>query len=140
MLGSTSGRFQVAVTLACAALLAVGMAACVSPAPPSGQSQSEDQAISGVRVDRDGDTTVVTLLGLDRPVFTAFGQANPDRVIVDLASHPEEFIDPIEVNDGLVANVLLSPYSTGTGGELTRVEVTLDSPADFEVEPVSCPG
>ena len=37
------------------------------------------------------------------------------------------------VNDGLVAEVSVSPYSTGTGSEMTRVEVLLEAPADHDV-------
>jgi hypothetical protein len=49
-------------------------------------------------------------MGPDHPVFTAFGQPNPERVIVDLSSSLDQPIEAIMVNDGLVAEVLVSPY------------------------------
>ena len=70
-----------------------------------------------------GTDTIVMLMGPDHPVFTAFGQPNPERIIVDLTSSTDHAIEPIMVNDGLVAEVSVSPYSTGTGSEMTRVEV-----------------
>jgi hypothetical protein len=73
---------------------------------------------------------------VDEPIFTAFGQANPDRIIVDLACRPGHLSEPIPVDDGLVREISLSPYATGSNSEMTRVEVLLDSPADFEVEPI----
>ena len=65
-------------------------------------------------------------MGLDDPVFTAFGQQNPERVIVDLASvRPDAVSDPVAVYDGLVEEITLSPFSTGTGEPMTRVEISL---------------
>jgi type IV pilus assembly protein PilQ len=40
------------------------------------------------------------------------------------------------VNDGLVAEVSVSPYSTGMGSEMTRVEVLLEVPAEHQVRSV----
>ena len=74
---------------------------------------------------------------LDDPVFTAFAQVDPDRVVIDLASRPGPLGEPIPVNDGLVKEISLAPYATEAGGEMTRVEVVLDAPADFEAEPDS---
>merc|ERR1711969_210822 len=37
-----------------------------------GSSESEPASIADVRVERDGDATVVTLMGLNDPIFTAF--------------------------------------------------------------------
>jgi type IV pilus assembly protein PilQ len=73
------------------------------------------------------------LMGPEHPVFTAFGQQNPERIIVDLSSSIDHPIEPVMVNDGLVAEVSVSPYSTGTGSEMTRVEVLLEASADHNV-------
>ncbi|MCH7708691.1 MAG: type IV pilus secretin PilQ [Myxococcales bacterium] len=87
-----------------------------------------------VRVEQDGDSTAVTLMGLNEPAFTAFSQQNPERVVVDLAVvRPDTLSGPIAVYDGLVDEITLSPISSGTGEEMTRVEVSLEVPADFHI-------
>ncbi|MBW2543445.1 MAG: type IV pilus secretin PilQ [Deltaproteobacteria bacterium] len=78
----------------------------------------------------------MTLIGPDHPVFTAFGQSNPDRIIVDLSASNDTALAPVMVNDGLVAEVSVSPYSTGMGREMTRVEVLLEVPAEHQVRSV----
>jgi type IV pilus assembly protein PilQ len=135
MQGFRSGRFQIAVAVSFAVLLAVGTAGCAGSG--SATASATGQGVSDVQIDHDGTDTIVMLMGPDHPVFTAFGQANPDRIIVDLSSSAAHAIEPIVVNDGLVAEVSVSPYSTGTGDEMTRVEVLLEAPADHEVIAVS---
>jgi len=89
-----------------------------------------------VHVAKDGATTVVTLLGLEAPVFTAFSQQNPDLVIVDLASVAVDSAHaPIAVYDGLVQEVSMAPFSTGTGEPMTRVEISLTAPSRYTVVP-----
>jgi hypothetical protein len=92
--------------------------------------------VSDVQVDHDGGDTIVTLVGPDHPVFTAFGQPNPDRIIVDLSASNDYALAPVMVNDGLVAEVSVSPYSTGMGREMTRVEILLEVPAEHQVKSV----
>ena len=76
----------------------------------------------------------MTLIGPDHPVFTAFGQPNPERVIIDLSATSDQALAPVMVNDGLVSEVSVSPYSVGTGSDMTRVEVMLEAPAEHQVE------
>ncbi|MBW1686793.1 MAG: AMIN domain-containing protein, partial [Deltaproteobacteria bacterium] len=135
MLGSNTGRLRKLAGLACVGLLAAAIAACAASTTVQ-TSAPEPESIADVRVERDGDATTVTLLGLEEPIFTAFGEQNPERVVVDLASvRPAEISDPLAVYDGLVEEVMLSPFSTGTGQPMTRVEVSLAMPADFHVSP-----
>ena len=136
MLGFRSGRFQIAVAVAFAVLLAVGTAGCAGSGSSTARASATNQGVSDVQIDHDGTDTIVLLMGPDHPVFTAFGQPNPERIIVDLSSNIDHAIEPVTVNDGLVAEVSVSPYSTGTGGEMTRVEVLLEAPADHEVRSV----
>jgi len=136
MLGFRSGRFQIAAAVGFAVLLAVGTTGCAGSGSATAQASATDQGVSDVQIDHDGTDTIVMLMGPDHPVFTAFGQPNPERIIVDLSSSSDHAIEPIMVNDGLVAEVSVSPYSTGTGGEMTRVEVLLEVPADHEVRSV----
>ena len=110
-------------------LLMVGGAA-------SATNGSEPASIAEVRVERDGDATVVTLMGLEDPIFTAFKQQNPERVVVEIASARfEELMDPMAVDDGLVRDVVLSAHETVGGMPMTRVEVALEMPADYRVVP-----
>jgi type IV pilus assembly protein PilQ len=136
MLGFRSGRFQIAVAVAFAVLLAVGTAGCAGSGSATARASATGQGVSNVQIDHDGTDTIVMLNGPDRPVFTAFGQPNPERIIVDLSSSADHAIEPVMVNDGLVAEVSVFPYSTGAEGEMTRVEILLEAPADHEVRSV----
>jgi type IV pilus assembly protein PilQ len=137
MLRVNTGRVRELAGLlgaACAAI--IGIACAASNGVPSGDGPGSG-SISDVRVEHDGDATMITLLGVGDPVFTAFAQQDPHKVVVDIASlSPQSLAAPVAVNDGLVEEVLLSPYSTGTGEPMTRVEVALSMAADYDVVPV----
>jgi type IV pilus assembly protein PilQ len=135
MTGFRSGRFQIAAALAFAAALAGGTAGCAGSGSTATEA-SESASVAEVQIDHDGGDTLVTLVGPSHAVFTAFGQPNPDRVIVDLVSRTEQAIEPVSVNDGLVASVTVSPYATGSSDEMTRVEVFLEAPAEHEVRAI----
>ena len=54
---------------------------------------------------------VVTLMGLDDPVFTAFSSWIPERVVVDLADVESDAMGgPVAVYDGLVEEITMSPF------------------------------
>jgi type IV pilus assembly protein PilQ len=90
--------------------------------------------ITDVRIDSGSDATVVTLVGVEHPVFTAFALRDPERVVVDVTSVAANGSDePVAVDDGLVEEVALSAFSSGIGDEMTRVVIRLMAPADFEV-------
>ena len=122
--------------MAAAGLWMAGIVACASsPAIDPGDGSAAN-SIADVHVAKDGDTTVITLLGLEQPVFTAFAQQDPDLVIVDLAAvATESETTPIAVYDGLVQEVSMAPFSTGTGEPMTRVEISLTAPARHTVRP-----
>jgi type IV pilus assembly protein PilQ len=134
MLGSISSRIRRLGVIAGSGLLAAGVIACAASTALRPEPQQQPGEIADVRVEREGGVTVVTLVGLEQPVFTAFAQQDPERVVVDLASvGPEGLMDPVPVHDGLVEEVSLLPFSTGVGDAMTRVEVSLTAPADFNV-------
>ena len=87
MLGSNSVGFRRLAMLAGVALLT----ACAGTTVAGRGAPNPPDRIGDVRVDSGAEATVITLLGLEHPVFTAFAQGNPDRVIVDL---PSVGIDP----------------------------------------------
>ena len=114
MRGSMSSRIRRLGVIAGSGLLAAGVIACAASTALRPESQQGPGAITDVRVERAGGATVVTLVGLEEPVFTAFAQQDPERVVVDLASvGPEGLMDPVPVHDGLVEEVSLLPFSTG---------------------------
>jgi hypothetical protein len=116
-------------------LLAAGAIACAASTATGPTPENTASANFDVSVERVDDATVVTLLGLDHPVFTAFAQQNPDRVVVDLASVPPgDAMAPISVHDGLVETVEVSEFATGIGDAMTRIEIVLSSPGEFNVE------
>ncbi|TDJ19021.1 MAG: AMIN domain-containing protein, partial [Deltaproteobacteria bacterium] len=135
MFGTNTERLRRWIGLSGAGLLALGLAGCASQSAVQSPTP-QPESIADVRVEQDGDSTAVTLLGLNQPVFTAFSQQNPERVVVELAAvRPDTLASSIAVYDGLVDEVTLSTFSAGTGDEMTRVEVSLEVPADFQVVP-----
>ena len=137
MRGSMTGRLRGTFTVACGGLLLAALVGCAgSTGMQAGGEESAANKIADVRVAKEGSATVITLVGLTDPAFTAFAQQDPDRVVVDLASVPPDALhEPVAVYDGLVEEVTMSPYSTGTGEATTRVEISLTSPATHAVEP-----
>jgi type IV pilus assembly protein PilQ len=110
----------------------MGIFACATATQPANPAHSEK--IADVRVEREGDATVVTLMGLDDPVFTAFQQSDPDRIIIDLADVGSDAMSgPVAVYDGLVEEITMSPFTTGSGEPVTRIEVSTVGAASFEV-------
>ena len=122
--------------MAGAGLWVAGIVACAASTAIDPGGENAARSIADVHVAKDGATTVVTLLGLEQPVFTAFAQQNPDLVIVDLASVSADSADaPIAVYDGLVQEVSMAPFSTGSGEPMTRVEISLTASARYTVVP-----
>jgi len=137
MLGTNTGRVHRLGGVASAGMAALLMVACAASTSLPPQA-AEPGMIDDVRVESHGDVTTVTLMGLEEPIFTAFGQRNPERVVVDVASATSDpQIGAMPVQDGLVNEVMLAPYQTAGGEPMTRVEVALDMAADYEVLPTS---
>ncbi len=136
MRGSMTGRLRGVWAIACGGLWMAGVVACASSTAIKPGDENAGRSIADVRVAKDGATTVVTLVGLEEPVFTAFAQQNPDVVIVDLATVAADSAQaPTAVYDGLVQEVSMAPFSTGTGEPMTRVEISLTAPARYTVTP-----
>jgi type IV pilus assembly protein PilQ len=130
MLGTISGGARRFAALAGVAFLA----ACAASTAVAPEAPQQPHGITDVRVETGSDATVVTLVGVEHPVFTAFALADPERVVVDITSvAADESSERVAVNDGLVEEVELSAFSTGVGDEMTRVVIGLTEPADFTV-------
>ena len=114
--------------------LGLGALACASAATDTAGPDS--RTLRDVDVSRDGDATVVTLVGVEDPVYTAYMQQDPQRLTIDLASVKIEAVrDPIAVYDGLVEEVAVAPFSQDAGDGSTRVDVTLAADAEYQVVP-----
>jgi len=130
-----TGRLGGVWAVACGGLWMAAIVGCAASSGMHAGGEGAAMSIAEVRVAKEGTTTVVTLLGLEQPVFTAFQQEDPDRVIIDLASvAPSPLQDPVAVYDGLVEEVSMAPFSAGTGDPMTRVEISLSAPALFKAE------
>ncbi len=122
------------------ALATVGVLACSSSSPPptasrtSGSSASSADRLTDVRVESSGGGSIITLQGLQDPVYTAFLHAEPRALVLDIAS--VEIATPndlVMVYDGLVENVTVSTYGGSAGESLTRVEIALSQDASYEI-------
>ena len=134
MLGSITDQFRAAKVPLWGAFVALAIVACASSTTNPSSQQAQQLAIEDVIVESEAGISRVTLVGLDEPVFTAFQQADPDRVIVDLAGVDlGESADPVAVYDGTIDEISIAPFSTGSGESMTRVEVSLSGAADYDV-------
>ncbi len=117
------------------ACLLLGALACASTLA---ETEGGAKILRDLLVARDGEATVVTLVGLEDSVFTAYRQQDPQRITVDLTSvQPAELREPLAVYDGLVEEVVVAPFSQDTGDGSTRVELLLAVEAEYAVEPVA---
>jgi len=134
MLGSITDRFRLASALSLSAVIAIGILACAGSTTDRAGSSTVSNTIDELLVESDSGTSRVTLAGLEEPVFTAFQQTEPDRIIVDLAGVDASMVqEPMAVYDGTVLEVSVSPFSTGGGESMTRVEISLAGAADYDV-------
>ena len=62
-------------------VLGLGALACASATT---ETAGTARVLRDVQVARDGDATVVTLVGVEDPVYTAYLQQDPQRLTVDL--------------------------------------------------------
>ena len=136
MLRSNSSRFHVGGALS-GVLLAAVLFACASSAPRDESAASSSMsAIQDVLVESGGEMSRVTLLGPEEPIFTAFQQSDPERLIIDLAGIQTEMpSEPIPVYDGTVQEISVAPFATGSGEMMTRVEIGLAGGVDYDVRP-----
>jgi type IV pilus assembly protein PilQ len=139
MLGSITDRFRIAGMLSLGvALAAIGVFACAGSTTGVAESSAQPSVIGDVVVDSDSGVSTVSLMGLGDAVFTAFQQTEPDRIVVDIAGVKiDNAMDPVAVYDGVIDEVAVSPFTTDAGDAVTRVEVSLATPADYKVRPMA---
>ena len=132
---AANGRILVAGAWGAAAF-ALGVLACAGTAMHEQSSSAASEQVQDVVVESEAGLSRVTLVGLSDPVFTAFQQADPDRLMVDLTGVEwQASKDPVQVNDGTIREVTVAPFASGTDEPMLRVELSLASAADYDVRP-----
>ena len=132
MVASRSGRWM-SLRLLGAAVLATAVA-CTAGLMPSSHESATTHRLTDVRVDSGDSGSIVTLSGLADPIYTAFLQSEPRALVLDLMSvEIATENDLVMVYDGLVENVTLSTFGSGSGEPLTRIEVGLAQDASYEI-------
>ncbi len=122
------GRVGLAVSAICMASLL----ACASTPVPAPVAEAP-AALSSVTVEADSDATVVSLNGLTEPVYNAFKQDEPSRIVIDLAGvSPGDVAEAIAIYDGTIDEVTVESFSH-EGASSTRVEVSLAAAGDYTV-------
>ncbi len=137
MLGTNTERLRRRAGWVGLGLLALGVAACAASTQMAAEGSGAG-TIADVVVESEMDSTTITLVGLEDPIFTAFSQQDPERVVIDLASvSGDDVMGAIPVADGLVDLVRLMPFATDSGEAMFRVEVDLAEAADYDVVPTA---
>jgi len=132
---AANGRILVAGAWGAAAF-ALGVLACAGTAMHEGSSAAASEHVQDVVVESEPGLSRVTLVGLSDPVFTAFQQADPDRLMVDLTGVEwQASKDAVEVNDGTIREVTVAPFASGSEEPMLRVQLSLVSAADYDVRP-----
>jgi type IV pilus assembly protein PilQ len=137
---TTGVRTSAAWPMAALALIGI-LAACAASQTPQPGELPEAQPrgnLTDVRVEREGQTSFVTLLGLEDPVYGVSMQDDARLLVVDLTGVEIEAPSSlIVVYDGLVKHVSLSsfPAAEDEGGPFARVEIALEEEAEFEAAP-----
>ncbi len=122
------------VVLAAGASLLAVLCACATASAPQPPPAPESAVISELQVENEGAATIVSLLGLVEPVYTAFQQDEPARIVVDLAqTKPGEIAEEVAIYDGTVEEISVTPFEDAGGQERTRVELSLATAASYEV-------
>ncbi len=120
------------VGLAVSAICMVSLLACASTPVPAPVAEAP-AALSSVTVEADSDATVVSLNGLTEPVYNAFKQDDPSRIVIDLAGvSPGDVAEAIAIYDGTIDEVTVESFSH-EGASSTRVEVSLAAAGDYTV-------
>ena len=98
MFAASNVSIREKVVLAAGASLLAVLCACATTSAPQSSPVPETAVISELQVEKEGGATIVSLLGLAEPVYTAFQQDDPPRIVVDLSQvRPGAISDAISV-------------------------------------------
>jgi type IV pilus assembly protein PilQ len=134
MFATSNVSIREKVVLAAGASLLAVLCACATAPAPQSSPVPETAVISELQVEKEGDATIVSLLGLAEPVYTAFQQDDPARIVVDLSQvTPGAISDAIAVYDGSVEEISVEAFEDTAGQERTRVELSLAAEVSYDV-------
>jgi len=134
MFATSNVSIREKVVLAAGASLLAVLCACATAPARQPSPVPETAAISELQVEKEGSATIVSLLGLAEPVYTAFQQDEPARVVVDLAQvTPGSISEAIAVYDGTVEEISVTPFEDATGDASTRVEFSLGAAVGYDI-------
>ena len=113
--------------------LFVGLAvALCAGAAVAGKGEGSNQ-IREIQVARSGGKTIVTVVGSERPTYTAFKLSSPRRLVVDLADSQARGVPSVvEAETDLVDGVAVSQFTSG-GVPVSRVMVNFRKEAGYRV-------
>ncbi len=104
MVESKVGRTRGIAVTVLGVLFALGIVVTATSSPRADGATPDE--IADVRVERDGDATLVKLTGLDAPVYTAFKASDPSRIIIDFVGvAPGTVSSPLVVYDGMIDEI-----------------------------------
>ena len=110
------------VLLAAVAIVA-GMMACASPKAPEAPVSAAD-VLSALEVASDGESTLVTLVGVHEAELDVASHSDPWAISVDLGDVPTGTeMMPMAVYDGVVDQVSAASFTDEDGSIATRVEI-----------------
>jgi len=118
----------IGVARAVTAVLAVALSASGANAGGKGSNQVRE-----IKVSQSGNQTTITVVGSERPTFTAFKLNTPKRLVVDLAdSRVRGVPSVVDASTSLVSGVAVSQYTSG-GVPVSRVMVNFREDAAYRV-------
>ncbi len=121
-----------------ALMLGAGVVACAtSPASDEAQhAEAGENVLTDVWVEREGDSSLITLVGLEDASYTAFMHEDPATLVIDLSGTDLQApSEPMAVYDGLIEQVSVSGFDGAGADGAARVEVSLAETADYDVIP-----
>ncbi|MEE2663524.1 MAG: type IV pilus secretin PilQ [Myxococcota bacterium] len=109
--------------------------ACASSQAPDAPQPATD-VLSALEVTQDGESTVVTLIGVHETTLDVASHSDPWAISIDLGEVPtvSEMV-PVAVYDGTVDQVSAASFTDEMGKTSTRVEIGLPHEAEYELVP-----
>jgi type IV pilus assembly protein PilQ len=109
------------------------MMACASPQAPDSPEAAEN-VLSALEVTSDGESTLVTLVGVHDAVLDVASHSDPWAISIDLGDVPTgSEMMPMAVYDGTVDQVSAASFTDEDGITTTRVEIALSVEAAHEI-------
>lgn len=112
-----------------------GLMACATSQAPEGAAATGADRLSSLSVTSDGESTLVTFVGVRDADVVVGEHSDPWSLSVELGDVPmANAMSPVAVYDGLVDQVSASSFVDDGGATATRVEIALAREAAHDVE------